>query len=60
MFPKPPVVMKKWLDEFEKLGKRQEMEEEISWNTCPRLLEEGLIKTGISCLGQDDVIFTTF
>lgn len=51
--------MKKWLDEFEKLGKRQEMEEEISWNTCPGLLEEGLIKTGLFRLGQNDIIFTT-
>ena len=60
MFPKPPAVRKKWLEEFEKLGKKHEMEEEVSWNTCLRLLEEDLIKTGLFRLGQDDKIFRTF
>jgi len=60
MFPKPPIVRKKWLEEFERLGKRVEVEEEVSWNTCLRLLKEDLIKTGLFRLGQDDKIFTTF
>ncbi|MEL9941047.1 MAG: hypothetical protein QXG81_05400 [Ignisphaera sp.] len=60
MFPKPPIVRRLWLEEFSKLGMAKGKEEEASINLCLRLLEEGLIKTGIIQLGKKVYEFPTF
>jgi len=60
MFPKLPIVRRAWMEEFAKVGMDREREDEVSWNTCLRLLDGELIKAGVIRLGDQPNEFQTF
>ena len=60
MFPKPPIVRDVWMEEFKRLGREWEREDEASWNTCIKLLKKGLIRAGVFRLGEEVKKFPTF